>query len=305
MTVATVRSGGGIRQRSQDWALKRAERGVAPILSKRRLWSWSVLAFLTVVAIIWILPFVYMVDVSFRLPQDVFNPALIVSHFTLANWQTVIDGNALGHYFLNTIVISVAGMLITVGFAAAFAFGVSVLHLPFSKLLYSLVLLTLMVPLAALVVPLAQILKQFGWLNTYWGLIIPYAALGVPFATVILKGFMETFPVELVDAASVDGATTWQFFTRIVLPILRPSLVFIGIWEFITCWNEFFLALIVMSEDGKKTLALVPQQYGGVYQGNPGALFAVLVMCAAPLIVIYLVVQHWFVAGLLEGAVKG
>ena len=196
-------------------------------------------------------------------------------------------------------------MVLTVGFAAAFAFGVSVLKLPFSKLLYAMVLLTLMVPLAALVVPLAQILKEFGWLNTYWGLILPYAALGVPFATVIPRGFMETFPVELLDAAAVDGATTWQVFIGIVLPILRPSLVFIGIWEFITCWNEFFLALVVMSEDAKKTLALVPQQYGGVYQGDPGALFAVLVMCALPLIAIYLIVQRWFVAGLLEGAVKG
>ena len=168
-----------------------------------------------------------------------------------------------------------------------------------------MVLLTLMVPLAALVVPLAQILVRFGWENTYWGLIIPYAALGVPFAVVILRGFMETIPVDLFEAASVEGANTWQLLTRIVLPILKPSLIFIGVWQFITSWNEFFLALIVMTQDVKKTLALVPEQYSGLYQGNPGALFAILVIIAVPLVVLYLVVQRWFVAGLMEGALKG
>jgi raffinose/stachyose/melibiose transport system permease protein len=274
-------------------------------INRKRPLSWAVISGLTVVAIIWMLPLIYMVDVSFRLPQYLFDPALIVWNFTLVNYQTVINGNSLGHYFLNTVIISCASVVLVMGFAAAFAFGVTVLRLPFAKLMYALVLLTLMVPLAALVVPLAQILVRFGWENTYWGLIIPYGALGVPFAVVILRGFMETIPIDLFEAASVEGATTWQLLTRIVLPILKPSLIFIGVWQFITSWNEFFLALIVMTQDVKKTLALVPEQYSGLYQGNPGALFAILVMIAVPLVVLYLVVQRWFVAGLMEGALKG
>lgn len=274
-------------------------------LTRARLWSWCVIAGLTVAAVIWMLPLIYMVDVSFRLPQDLFNPALIVWNFTIVNYQTVVDGNSLGHYFLNTIVISLGSVVLVVALGAAFAFGVSVLRLPFSKTLYALVLLTLMVPLAALVVPLAEILVRFGWVNTYWGLILPYGALGVPFAVVILRGFMETLPVELFEAAAVEGAGAWQILVRIVVPIMKPSLIFVGVWQFITSWNEFFLALVVMSEDVKKTLSLVPQQYGGVYQGNPGALFAILVMIAVPLVALYLAVQHWFVAGLMEGALKG
>ena len=274
-------------------------------ITRKRLFSWCVVAGLTVFAVIWLLPFVYMVDVSFRLPQDLFNPAIIVWNFTLVNYQTVINGNALGHYFLNTIIICCGSVLLVMTLGAAFAFGVTVLRLPFAKVLYAMVLVTLMVPLAGLVVPLAQILVRLGWENTYWGLIVPYVALGVPFAVVILKSFMETIQVELFEAAAVEGASTWQLFTRIVIPIMKPSLIFIGVWQFITSWNEFFLALVVMTEDVKKTLALVPQQYGGVYQGNPGALFAILVMIAVPLIALYLVVQRWFVAGLMEGALKG
>lgn len=274
-------------------------------ITRKRLFSWSVVTGLTVLAVVWLLPFVYMVDVSFRLPQYLFDPQIIVWNFTLVNYQTVINGNALGHYFLNTIVICCGSVVLVMALAAAFAFGVAVLRLPFARLLYALVLLTLMVPLAALVVPLAEILVRFGWENTYWGLILPYGALGVPFAVVILRGFMETIEIELFDAAAVDGASTWQLFTQIVIPIMKPSLIFIGVWQFITSWNEFFLALIVMTDDVKKTLALVPQEYGGLYEGNPGALFAILVLIAVPLIALYLVVQRWFVAGLMEGAVKG
>lgn len=274
-------------------------------INRHRLFSRSVVAGLTVVAVVWLLPFVYMVDVSFRDPQHLFDPQIIVWNFTLVNYQTVVNGNALGHYFLNTIVISCGSVILVMALGAAFAFGVTVLRLPFAQLLYSLVLLTLMVPLAALVVPLAEILVKFGWQNTYWGLILPYGALGVPFAVAILKGFMETIQVELLEAAAVEGASTWQLFAWIVTPIMKPSLVFIGVWQFITSWNEFFLALVVMTNDVKKTLALVPQQYGGLYEGNPGALFAILVMIAVPLIALYLVVQRWFVAGLMEGALKG
>lgn len=284
---------------------KGRRRYVTSRLTRKRAWSWAVIAGLTVVAVVWLMPLIYMVDVSFRLPQYLFDPAIIVPNFTLVNYQTVIDGNALGHYFLNTIIISTGSVAIVVALAAAFAYGVSILRLPFAKALYAMVLLTLMVPIAALGVPLAEVIGQLGWFNTYWGLILPYGALGIPFAVVILRGFMETLPVELMEAAAVEGANTWQLLTRVVLPILKPSLIFVGVWQFITSWNEFFLALVVMTNDVKKTLALVPQQYGGVYQGNPGALFAILVIIAVPLIALYLVVQRWFVAGLMEGALKG
>ena len=220
------------------------------------------------------LPLIYMVDVSFRLPQYLFDPALIVWNFTLVNYQTVIDGNSLGHYFLNTVVVSCGSVVIVTALASAFAFGVSVLRLPFAKLLYSLVLLTLMVPLAGLIVPLAQILVRFGWVNTYWGLILPYGALGVPFAVVILRGFMETIPVDLFEAASVEGASTWQLLTLVVLPIMKPSLIFIGVWQFITGWNEFFLALVVMTEeDAKENACPGPSGVRRALRGEPRGAF--------------------------------
>lgn len=263
-----------------------------------------VVTVLTLVGAIWLIPFIYMIDVSLRLPQDTFNPSLIVSHVTFVNFQTVIEGNPLAQDFINSAVIAAATVALVVGCAAAFSFGVSVLKVPYGVAMYGLILTTLTVPIAALVVPLAVLLNHLGLLNNDLGLIGPYTALGIPFAVVILKGFMDTLSREVMEAAAVDGVSSWQLFIRIVLPMLKPSLVFVATWQFITSWNEFFLALVVMTHSNHFTLPLVPAQYAGTYLGNAGAEFAILVLIALPLIVVYVFIQRWFVAGLLEGAVK-
>ncbi|MDR3493493.1 MAG: carbohydrate ABC transporter permease, partial [Ancalomicrobiaceae bacterium] len=126
-----------------------------------------------------------------------------------------------------------------------------------------------------------------------------------PFAVVVLKAFMEDSPKELFEAARVDGCNAWQTYWHVALPLIRPALVFVGIWQFIVTWNEFFLALIILTRNEVKTLTIVPMQYSGLYMANPGALFAVLTLIALPLILLYVVVQRAFVRGLLAGAVKG
>src|SRR5215475_11356087 len=168
-----------------------------------------------------------------------------------------------------------------------------------------MVMIRVMVGLGLLVIVIVILVRDFGWVNTYWGLIFPYSALGVPFALVVLKAFMEDAPQELFDAARVDGCNAWQTYWHVALPLVRPALVFVAIWQFIVSWNEFFLALIVMTESEMKTLTIVPMQYSGLYMANPGALFAVLALIALPLIILYVVVQRAFVQGLLAGAVKG
>jgi raffinose/stachyose/melibiose transport system permease protein len=278
------------------------------LLSRIRRYRWGsgfTVFVLAIVAIVWLMPVVYMADVSLRLPQDVFDPSIILLSVTSVNYETIFLHNPLPTYFMNSIIVSVGSTTLVAIAAVLFSFAVSVLKVRYGRLVYAALLLTLMVPIGALVVPITIELKQVGWLNSYPGLIAPYAALGIPFASVILVSVMDELPEELHEAAVMDGANVWQLLVHIVVPVLRPSLIFVVIWQFITSWNEFFLALTVMTDDSMKTLPLIPQQYAGVYLGNPGALFAILTLVAAPLILLYLVVQRWFVAGLLEGAVKG
>jgi ABC-type glycerol-3-phosphate transport system permease component len=129
--------------------------------------------------------------------------------------------------------------------------------------------------------------------------------LGIPFALVILKGFMDSFPRELEDAAIVDGCGNWRLFWFIVLPVLQPGIIVVVVWQFLTSWNEFFLALVVMSDKTMKPLTLIPMQYQGFYFSQPGALFAILVIISIPIIVFYIFVSRHFIHGLMSGAIKG
>ena len=274
---------------------------------------WSAIHFRSVaihlalglVLFMWMVPEAYMFSMALRTPAQVFDATLFTWPVTFDNIITVVRENPLVHFFINSLIVTVATVLIVVAVSSLFAFGVAILNLRGSLMLYGALLSTLMVPIASLVLPLAILLKTCGWVNHYLGLIFPYAALGVPFAIVILKAFMEESPRELFEAARVDGCNSWQTYVNVALPLVRPALVFVAIWQFIVSWNEFFLALIVMTDSEMKTLTIVPMQYSGLYMGNPGALFAVLALIALPLIILYIIVQRAFVHGLLVGAVKG
>jgi raffinose/stachyose/melibiose transport system permease protein len=270
-----------------------------------RSFSLTVHVGLGIVLLIWLIPEAYMISIALRPPETVFNPTLFSWPLTFENFLTVIDNNPLPIFFANSLIITVCTVALVIAVSALFAFAVAILKLPAATTLYAILLTTLMVPLASLVLPLAILLKTFGWVNRYIGLVIPYAALGVPFAVVILKSFMEDAPKELFDAARVDGCSAWQTFIHVAVPLVRPALVFVAIWQFIVTWNEFFLALVVMTQNEMKTITIVPMQYSGLYMANPGALFAILTLIALPLILLYVAVQRAFVRGLIAGAVKG
>jgi len=274
-------------------------------LARARLRGFIIHAVLFAVLIVWMIPQAYMLSIGLRTPAQAFDPQLFTWPITFDNFITVIRDNPLGGIFLNSLIITMATVAIVVAVASLFAFACAVLKLRGTLILYATLLTTLMVPLASLVLPLAILLQKFGWVNTYWGLIFPYSALGVPFAMVVLKAFMEDAPSELFEAARVDGCSAWQTYWHVALPLVRPALVFVAIWQFIVTWNEFFLALIVLTKPEMKTLTIVPMQYSGLYMANPGALFAVLTLIALPLILLYVLVQRAFVRGLLAGAVKG
>ena len=277
-----------------------------PKFSRRRFpmrfWAKLILA---VTLLFWMVPEIYTVSVALRPADAAFEPQLITWPMTLENFITVMRDNPLLLYFGNSLLITVATVIIVIAFASTFAFAASVLKLRGSTFLFTSLLTTLMMPVAAIVLPIAIMLKGFGWINTYQGLIMPYAALGIPYAMVIIKTFMDDSPRDLFEAAVIDGCTSWQMFRHVAIPLIKPAVIFVAVWQFIVTWNEFFLALVVMTESGHKTVTLVPMQYSGMYMANPAALFAILVIIAAPLLLLYTCVQKYFVAGLLTGAVKG
>ncbi len=262
-------------------------------------------ALLIIATAISLVPSIYMFDISLRNATDSFSPALISSHVTFANWRAILLHGNLARFFLNSAVVSIATVVLTLICVIGLSYAISRLRIPGGHILLLLVVSALLLPLASLLVPIAKLLEMLGMTNSYFGLIGPETAIGIPFGTVIVKAAMDDIPVALEEAARIDGAGSFAVLVRVVVPLVRPSLIVVAIWQFLYSWNEFFLALVIMTRDAMKTLPLAPLYYQGPFMTDPGKLFAILTLIAVVPMLAYIVLQRWFVAGLMEGGVKG
>ncbi|GMQ56188.1 carbohydrate ABC transporter permease [Vallitalea sediminicola] len=266
--------------------------------------GWIII--LIVIMLIFMIPLLYMISMSFRTADNMYTASIFVKGMTVNNYVKVIEENPrLVYNFFSSVFITISTVgLVTVCSAMA-VFGFSRKNVHGKVIIYNMLLCTLMVPISGLVIPLTQINSKLGLIDNYFGLILPYVALGIPFAITILQGFMVAIPKELEEAATVDGCGIIRLFIQIICPMLKPGIVVIVIWQFLTSWNEFFLALCTMTDKMKQTLPLVAQQYNGAYFSQPGALFAALTIVTIPTLIFYIIVQKQFVKGLTTGAVKG
>ncbi len=260
---------------------------------------------LLVAAGISLVPTIYMVDISLRDSVDSFSPMLIAPHVTFANWVAILSQGNLPGFFVNSAVVSLATVVLTLICVTGLSYAISRLKIRGGQVILLVVVSALLLPLASLLIPITVLLEMLGLTNNYLGLIGPETALGIPFGTLIVKAAMDEIPVALEEAAEVDGAGNFAVLTRIIMPLIHPSLLVVAIWQFLFSWNEFFLALVIMTKDPVKTLPLAPLYYEGPFMTDPGKLFAILTLIAIVPMAAYVVLQRWFVAGLMEGSVKG
>lgn len=297
-SLASV-SGAAKEQAIDVVASRRARR--LHVLSSRGA-AYAVVSFVTLLSV---LPTFYMVDLSLRDPIASFAPVLIAGHPILDNYQMVLQSADMYRYFVNSTVVSLCSVVLTIIVVLLSAFGLSRLRIRGGTVVFYLLISGLMIPLASLIVPLTVELKNMGMLNTYWGLIGPFTAIGTPFGLLVIKGAMDNFPRELEEAAVLDGAAAWHVLWRVIVPVIRPSILVVAIWQFLYSWNEFFLSLVVMTDASMKTVPLLPLQFEGPFMTDPGALFAVLTLVSVVPMLVYAALQRWFVGGLMTGSVKG
>lgn len=271
--------------------------------------SWSralAHAVLVIACVVSLVPTVYMIDLSFRNAATEFAPSLItLSGATVKNYTTVLSNQDLPGFFVNSTIVALSTVAATLIVGIFASFAMSRLKIAGGRVLFMVLASALFIPLASILVPIVLLLKSVGGLNTYWGLIGPYTALGVGFAVVIIKGAMDSFPAELEEAAQLDGAGWFTVLWRVIVPMVSSVLLVVAVWQFLFSWNEFYLALVIMSELKMETLPLAPLYYEGPFLADPGDLFAVLSLVSVVPMLVYIAMQHWFVRALEGGALKG
>lgn len=255
-----------------------------------------------------VFPVYWMVNSSLLPRNKIRNPDPTWVPFggTLDNYRTVFDGNQ----FLDALKMSLMVTLLTILVALTFAFlaAVAVSRFRFRgrKSFVVALLVIQMIPVEGLFISQYKMLEGMNLLNTVGGLSLVYVASVLPFTIWTLRGFVAGVPFELEEAAMIDGCSRVQAFFRVTFPLLAPGLVATGVFGFIQAWNEFTLAVVVMTREDKKTLPLWLSIFTDVNRGTDwGGIMAGSTLIAIPVVVFFLVVQGRMVAGITSGAVKG
>lgn len=231
--------------------------------------------------------------------------ALLPTSFTFENFRYVlVEANFL-LYLRNSL--TVAGITVAIACVLAMLAAVAVgrFRFRFRTAVLVLVLIVQMVPLEALVIPLFMQVRDLQMLNTVLGLAVAYVALSLPLAIWMMRGFVAAVPKEVEEAAYIDGASWPQMFWKVLFPLVAPGLVATAIFSFIVAWNEFVLAMTFMTQSENYTVAVGLRQFFGQYANDWGHVMAASTIITIPVMVFFILVQRWLVAGLVQGAVKG
>lgn len=253
-----------------------------------------------------LLPFAIAVLASFKAPTELSrNVFSLPENWRWENYARAWTEGRFGQYFFSSVVVAGATVLLATVFSilAGYAFGR--LRFPLQGLLFGLFLLGIMVPQEAFIVPLYHTMRRLGLYDTYWALILPQVGLSVCFGAFWLRGAFAGIPQELEDAARVDGCNSWGALWRVLLPVVRPALLTLVVLLFVWTWNDFLLALVLVTSEELRTLPLGLAFFQGRYSMDIALVSAGAVMVALPTILIYVLFQRQFVQGVTAGAVQG
>ena len=253
-------------------------------------------------------PLLWMLSVSFKGPRELveLHPHLLPSQATLQNYRDALTQNDLPHSAWNSLKVATATSLLTtlVGLPAAYVLARQKGLI--ARLGLGWILLSQMFPLVLIIIPLFLLLRQLHLTNSHIGLVFVYMVWTLPFILWMLQSYVRGIPRDLEEAAMVDGAGRLYVLRTVVAPLLAPGVVVTALFAFITSWNEFFLALVLLQTPDKTTLPLRLAQFVGI-EGIPrlGPLAASALLATLPSLLLFTIIQRWLTRGLLSGAVKG
>jgi ABC-type glycerol-3-phosphate transport system permease component len=260
---------------------------------------------LIALALVTIFPLVWLLLTSVKSQDEVFGGSLLPSTFSLTTYADVWVTTDFAHHFLNSVFVTIMTMVIVVTAATLAGYAFARFDFPARDWLFYIFLGALIIPGQVILIPMFSFLKQLELLDTLPGLSLSYLGGSLPFAIFLLRAFFKGLPNELDDAGRIDGCTDLQVFLRIYLPLARPGLATVMIFQFVNTWNEFLFATTFISSPDTKTLQSALYLLVGRYSTDWPHLSAALVMAITPIILVYLVLQRQFVKGLTAGAIRG
>jgi len=243
-------------------------------------------------------PLSWMVVASVKTRGEMFTkPFSLPSRLNWSGYQHAFSGGLI-HYTFNSVVVTGVSIVLVVIVGGMAAYALARMRFLGRRLIYSLVIAAYAIPIHGILVPLYDTVVRLGLTNTYAGLILPYVTFGLPFAITVLYAFFLDFPHELIEAAHIDGCSQLGVFWRIVVPLSMPAVASVAIFQGVQIWNEFLLALIVISDDSLKTVPLGLVAFRGNYVSDWTAILASITVTSLPMLVLFIAFQKQFIRSL-------
>lgn len=264
-------------------------------------------ALVVVIVVFSVFPFYYAIVTSFSTGTELFKVNYLPPSFDLTNYTAVMGGRNFLRSILNSVFIATTTVVFALFLAVTASYALARVRFRGRGLLLMTILAVSMFPQIAVLAGLFELIRFMGIFNTPWAMILSYTIFTLPFTVWVLTTFMRDLPVEIEEAAIVDGATPWIVITRVFLPLLWPALVTTGLLAFIGAWNEFLFALTFTSSETTRTVPVAIGLLSGASQQEIpwGPIMAASVIVTVPLVILVLIFQRKIVAGLTAGGVKG
>lgn len=272
----------------------------------RALQAAPTYAALTLFLLLAAVPFIVIVLTAFKSSSEISRGVFHLPD--VWRWANFVEAWTQAHfaqYFKSSLVVVAAVVVVSTGLSILSGYAFGRMFFPFSRPLFFILLLGFMVPQEAFIIPLYHQLRAMSLLDTYWALILPQIGMSMAFGTFWMAGAFAQVPRDLVDAARVDGCNSWTALWRVLLPIVQPAILTLVVLLFVWTWNDFLLALVLVSSEELRTLPLGLAFFQGRYASNIALISAGATIVALPTIAIYVIFQRQFIRGITGGSVTG
>ncbi|TCL56893.1 carbohydrate ABC transporter membrane protein 2 (CUT1 family) [Kineothrix alysoides] len=270
----------------------------------KRTFLWVILI---AVAVVQVFPLIWLLDFSLASSNEMFTTGLLIIPKKI-QWGNYVKAFVDGHFLLylkNSILINGLAVLLVIFISIMAAFACKRMKWKLAGAVKTLLLIGMMIPIHATLLPNYKIYNAIDLTDTIWALLIPYVAFSLPQGLFLMTSFLEAVPVELEEAAVVDGCGIYRIVFGIVTPLLKPSIATVAIMTFLNNWNEFIMASTYLSSPKWKTLPFSVLEFTGQYSSNYAVQFAVMSLTAAPAVIVYILLNKHITKGVAMGAVKG